>query len=206
MKALLVHGMFRTPVSMFLLGHRLEQRGLDVSYFGYSVSFELTAECATRLVRKIRQSCEGDYVLVSHSLGAVMIRLALPELSDHPPRGCYFLAPPSRACQAARHFVERWSLLRMLTRDAGALLADDVFMAGLPQPPLATTIYAGTAGPTGTLSPFGNEPNDTILTVDDTRVAGRELVGVPAVHTLIMNSKFVADDIASRAAPGLRRG
>lgn len=197
MRAILVHGMFRTPVSMLLLGRRLSRAGIDVSYFGYSASFEKTDAMAARLARRIREAAGDDYVLVSHSLGAVLIRLALPSLADMPPRACFFLAPPSRACHLARHFVERFPLLRLLTRDAGRKLADPFFMGSLPQPPAATKVYAGTAGPVGSLSPFGLAPNDGVLTVDDTRIAGRELVEVAAIHTLIMNAKPVCDDIVA---------
>ena len=204
MRAILVHGMFRTPVSMFLLGRRLARAGFEVSYFGYSATVELTDATAARLARRVREVADGEYVLVSHSLGAVLIRMALPTLSDMPPSSCFFIAPPSRACQAARHFVERWPLLRMLTRDAGLRLADDAFMDSLPVPRMTTRIFAGTAGPVGALSPFGGSKNDTILTVDDTRIRGCELVEVPAVHTLIMNSKLVADDIVASVVRELK--
>jgi alpha-beta hydrolase superfamily lysophospholipase len=189
--------MFRTPVSMLLLGRRLRRAGLDVSYFGYSASFEKTDAMAARLVRRVKGVADGDYVLVSHSLGAVLIRLALPSLADLPPRACFFLAPPSRACHLARHFVERFPLLRLLTRDAGMRLAEPFFMSTLPAPPALTKVYAGTAGPVGTMTPFGAARNDGVLTVDDTRIAGCELVEVDAIHTLIMNSKFVGDDIVA---------
>lgn len=199
MRAILVHGMFRTPVSMLLLGRRLARAGFVVSYFGYSASFERTSAMAARLARRVRDVSDGDYVLVSHSLGAVLIRLALPELADMPPRGCFFLAPPSRACHLAHHFVERFPLLRLLTRDAGVKLADPFFMRALPMPPVMTKVYAGTAGPAGPRTPFGGAVNDGVLTVDDTRIAGRPLVEVKAIHTLIMNSRVVCDDIIATA-------
>ncbi len=197
MRAILVHGLFRTPVSMFLLGRRLARAGFSVSYFGYSASLELTDAMAARLARRVREVADGDYVLVSHSLGGVLIRMALPALADLPPQACFLIAPPSRACQAAKHFVERWPLLRLLTRDAGLKLADAAFMDALPVPRMPTTIYAGSAGPTGSFSPFGGARNDTVLTVDDTRIRGCDLVEVPAVHTLIMNSKVVTEDIVA---------
>lgn len=200
MRAILVHGLFRTPVSMFLLGRRLARAGLEVSYFGYSASIELTGVTAGRLARRVRKVVDGEYVFVSHSLGAVLIRMALPALAGIPPSACFFIAPPGRACQAARHFVERWPLLPLLTRDAGHRLADAHFMESLSVPDMPTRIYAGTAGPVGARSPFGGAKNDTILTVDDTRIRGCDVVEVPAIHTLIMNSRFVADDIVAVAA------
>ena len=63
MRAILVHGLFRTPVSMFLLGRRLARAGFSVSYFGYSASLELTDAMAARLARRVREVADGDYVL-----------------------------------------------------------------------------------------------------------------------------------------------
>lgn len=183
---------------MALLGHRLRKAGLDVSLFGYSVSWETTEECAGRLLTKAREvaaSGEG-WVLVGHSFGAVLSRLILPKLGHQRPACCLFLAPPSRACMLARMVHGHTPLFRWLTRDAGRLLADPGFMRSLPVPDVPIRIYAGTAGPRGKLSPFGDEPNDAILTVDDTRIgAGETLVEVPSIHSLIMNSAQVARDI-----------
>lgn len=59
---------------------------------------------------------------------------------------------------------------------------------------MPTRIYAGTAGPRLHL----DEPNDGVLTVDETRIhAECPVIEVPAVHTFLMNSRFVADDIVA---------
>lgn len=198
MKALLVHGMFRSPVAMALLGHRLRQGGLDVEFFGYSVVWESTDECAERLLARASEvAASGEaWIVVAHSLGAVLSRMAFPRLGHRKPTACVFLAPPSRACMLAKLVHARTPLFKLLTRDAGRRLADPEFMGALPVPDVPIRIYAGTAGPTGRLSPFGNEKNDGILTVGDTRIgAGETLVEVPAIHTVIMNSQFVARDL-----------
>lgn len=184
---------------MALLGHRLRKAGLDVSFFGYSVVWESTEECVERLRVKAEQvasSGEG-WVLVGHSLGAVLGRMAFPRLGHRRPTACLFLAPPSRACLLAKLVHGRTPLFRWLTRDAGRLLADPGFMDSLPLPDVPVRIYAGTAGPRGRITPLGDEPNDGILTVEDTRIgAGETVIEVPAIHTLIMNSELVARDIA----------
>jgi len=190
--------MFRTPAAMALLGHRLSKGGLDVSFFGYSVVWETTEECAERLRKKafeVGSSGEG-WVIVGHSLGAVLSRMVFPKLGHRRPTACIFLSPPSRACLLAKLVHGHTPLFRWLTRDAGRLLADQDFMSALPVPNVPMRIYAGTAGPTGRLSPFGNEPNDAILTVEDTRIgAGETVIEVPAIHSLIMNSELAAKDI-----------
>lgn len=72
-------------------------------------------------------------------------------------------------------------------------------MAALPIPSVPVRIYAGTSGPRGALSPFGNEPNDGILTVSETALGAFPVIQVPALHTFIMNSRIVADDIVAHA-------
>ncbi len=68
-------------------------------------------------------------------------------------------------------------------------------MESLPVPGVPTKIYAGVAGPRGRYSPFGEEPNDGLLTVKETFLPRVPLQTVPALHTFIMNSKMVTQDI-----------
>ena len=65
----------------------------------------------------------------------------------------------------------------------------------LPIPAVPTTIYAGSAGPRGRWSPFRDELNDGILTVAETRLSNIPTIVVPSLHTTIMNSRRVCDDI-----------
>lgn len=200
MKALLVHGMGRTPASQLLLALRLGQAGIRTHLFGYSTlaSFGGTVERLASRVRFVAGS--QPFVLVGHSLGCVLIRAALPQLAPLGPSGCFFLAPPSRVCRAARHF-SRQRLFHLLAGEMGRFLADEALMAALPIPAGTARIYAGTAGPRGNLSPFGDEPNDGILAVSETVLGNLPVILVPALHTFIMNSRFVADDIVRHALP-----
>ena len=192
--------MGRTPASQLLLAARLQRAGLATHLFGYSARASFRSTVA-RLVSRVQFVASGHpYVLVGHSLGCVLIRAALPALAPHPPSACFFLAPPSRACRAARHF-SRQRLFRLLTGEVGQLLGSEAFMSSLPVPEIPTRIYAGTAGPRGPLSPFGSELNDGILTVSETELPGIPLVQVPALHTFIMNARVVADDIIRNALP-----
>jgi hypothetical protein len=203
-KALLVHGLGRTPASQLLLAARLRQRGISAHLFGYSARASLQRTVSRLVARATFVAGRRPYVLVGHSLGCVLIRAALPDLASHPPSACFFLAPPSTVCRAARHF-SRQRLFRLFTGEAGLALSSEEFMSGLPVPPVPTWIYAGTAGPRGPLSPFGNEPNDGILSVSETRMPGVPVLAVPVLHTFIMNSRVVAEHIAARAAGDVPR-
>ncbi|MEO6325586.1 MAG: alpha/beta hydrolase [Thermoanaerobaculia bacterium] len=194
MKAILVHGMGRTPVSQLLLARRLTRTGTQVHLFGYSTLSSFEA-CVERLAERTRALAgTGPFVLIGHSLGAVLIRSALPRLLPLAPSACFFLAPPSTACKAATFFA-RSRLFRLGTGQMGQRLADARFMADLPVPAMRFRVYAGSGGYRGALSPFGGEPNDGILAVSETAIGSAAPLVVPSVHTFIMNSRLVADDI-----------
>lgn len=181
---------------MGVLYTRMRMAGFKPHLFGYAPSFETFADCTTRLVAKIQQTLGNQpYALIGHSLGTVLIRGALPALETHPPLACFFLAPPSLACRAARFFADN-PLYKLLMGEMGQLLADEHFMAALPKPLSNTWIFAGTKGLPSRLSPFGNTVNDGILTVDETRIgADIPVIEIPATHTFIMNSGLVAEGI-----------
>ncbi len=196
MDIILIHGMGRTPLSMLVLSHRLRLRGFSTRLFGYSPTFETIEGCKLRLVSFIQKATGSrPYALVGHSLGAVLIRTALPWLKYNPPTACFFLAPPSQVCQTANFFADNL-IYRLLMGEMGQLLANGNFMASLPLPSMPTRIYAGIGGPVGKFSPFENKPNDGILTVEETQGSlDIPVTLVPSIHTFIMNSSMVADDI-----------
>lgn len=198
MDAILLHGMGRTPLAMSLLAARLRTAGIQPHLFGYSVTFERWQGCVRRLERFItRRVKDRDYIMIGHSLGTVLTRAALPHLT-HGPAACFLLTPPTQACKAARYFApKRWA--KLLGGEMAQLLADQGFMESLPVPGVPTKIYAGTAGPRGRRSPFGDEPNDSVLMVKEMMLPGVPLQTVPVLHTFIMNSNVVARDIVNIA-------
>lgn len=181
---------------MLRLRRRLRRAGHDAVLFGYSPTFESLQGASARLVRLIgRRVGTEPYALVGHSLGTVIIRTALGQLENRLPSGCFFLAPPMTACRAARFFARFWPY-RLLMGEMGQLLADEAFMRQLPMPATFTRIYAGVGGPRAGWLPFGMAPNDGILSLDEATApfAGLALE-VPALHTFIMNSRQVVEDM-----------
>lgn len=197
MQAILIHGMGRTPLSMLLLAVRLKRAGFTPHLFAHTVTFESWQGCTERLTRFINaKTSESDYIVVTHSLGAVLFRAVSPRLSRLP-KACFFIAPPSKACQSALRLSSHgW--YRCLTGEIGQRLANQEFMSSLPRPQLPTTIYAGNAGLQGRFSPFGNEPNDGVLMVSESILQNADMLVVPSLHTFIMNNKTIADDIVKK--------
>lgn len=194
MQAILVHGMGRTPLSFCKLAFCLKAARIKPMLFPYCVTIESWAGCTQRLGRFIENNTgDNPYVIVTHSLGSVLIRQVLPSLSRKP-AACFFLAPPTQACDAARRLAPKW-WYRALTGDMGQLLANQEFMSNLPKPGVLTKVYAGNAGLTGAYSPFGEDENDGILKIKETQLPGAVMQTVPSLHTFIMNNSTIIGDI-----------
>jgi hypothetical protein len=72
------------------------------------------------------------------------------------------------------------------------LLARPAFFSRLPVPSVPYTIVAGCAGPVGRRSPFGHEPNDWLVAVEETKITpGDEPTILPVGHTFMMNDRRV---------------
>ena len=186
--------MGRTPASMLVLAMRLRAAGLHPHLFGYLPALESWQNCVARLEKFIQQRTnQEDYIIIGHSLGTVLTRGVLPKLS-HKPVACFFLAPPTKACLAAKKFAPL-GLYKLLMGEMGQLLANPDFMESLPIPSIPSKIYSGTNGLRGRYSPFGNQANDGILMVEETLLPNVPTETVAAMHTFIMNKKAVAEDI-----------
>jgi hypothetical protein len=183
---------------MWLLAKRLRASGIEPRLFGYCAAFESWDGCRARLRRFIEARMrDGNFLVIGHSLGCVLLRAVIAEL-EIKPTACFFMAPPSCACKAARR-LSRSPPYRLLTGEMGQLLADAEFMRSLPTPEVPTLIYAGSGGPKGRWSPFGEELNDGILAVSETLIGDVPVQIVPAIHTLIMNSTSVTRHIVASA-------
>lgn len=197
MRAILIHGMGRTPLAMALLAYRLHQVGINSDLFWYFATFERFEPCANRLRLFIEKAEKSEkYIIVAHSLGSVLSRHVIPLLA-HKPAALFLLAPPTVACLAAKRLRDMvW--YRILTGEMGQLLADTQFMASLPLPEIPTHVYSGSVGLHGRFFPFGEEPNDGILALSETQLVGSFSQVVPSTHTFIMNNAWVARDIIGK--------
>ena len=200
MHALFIHGMGRTPLSAFPLLSRLKTGGLVTRTFAYSTALNDFSAISQRLAGRITEIAQqGDYVLIGHSLGGVLLRSALTLLpADTPlPTHVFLLGSPVRPSRMAQKMRSNL-VFRAVTKDCGQLLGSDDRMAGIATVARTTSII-GTKGLTGKLSPFGNEPNDGVVAVSETRAPWiTDEVQVPIMHTLLPASPAVADIILQK--------
>ena len=196
-RAVLVHGMGRTPLSMLLLAARLRSRGLECETFGYVAASAPFDSIAARLAERLARQPEG-YLAIGHSLGGLLLREAVRRLPEAAPRPAhlFLLGTPNHSPRLARR-LQRTPLYRLLAGDSGQMLADAGRLERLPASDIPTTVIAGTAGPRHPKGPFGHEPNDGVVSLSEARLAGASLETLPLLHTFLMNSARVADLIAS---------
>lgn len=192
MNILLVHGLGRTPLSLWSMSNALQNAGHTTEFFGYITVFQSFDDIALRLRDRLRTlSTLGPYGLVTHSMGGILTRAALTNASFPQPDHVVMLAPPNSSPRAAR-IANRLPPFRWFANQSGNNMADPDFYTQLPALDCPYTLIAGTLGPTGPLSPFGEEVNDLIVGISEIRMKPEDpIVQVPALHSFLMNREDV---------------
>ena len=203
-RVLFVHGMGRTPLSGWPLLHRLKQAGLQTTTFGYLTTIEDFVTIKRRLVSRLTEIARAeDYVLIGHSLGGVLIRAALNMLPQpvKRPRHVFLLGSPIQAARLAVR-MQRNVLYRAITGDCGQLLASPERMNEIGALHELTTSIVGICRIANGKGPFGNEPNDGIVSVGEASAPWlSDQRQVPVFHTLLPASGKVAKLILREIVP-----
>jgi len=201
MRALYVHGMGRSPISGWPMRVRLQQHGYEYDSFPYMVSLENFEAVRQRLVHKLCQMAElGNYVVIGHSLGGVLLRAALASMpAEVPlPRRLFLIGSPVAPSRLAKALRKRW-LYRALTGDCGQLLASSERMQQVPAAAVPTIAIVGNRGIKGKWTPFGDEDNDGIVAISEVLPKWEhEIITLPVIHALQPSSWIVADVIARK--------
>ena len=157
MHLLLVHGMARTPLSLTSLARFLRRAGHRPRTAGYVAALEPFATVCSRVHRHLAElAATGEpYGLVGHSLGGLILRVALGAVPTihPPPRQLIMLGTPNRPPRLARRLGHLWPY-RVINGEAGQLLRDQKFFARLPPVTVPYTIVAGTGGRRGKRQPL----------------------------------------------------
>jgi pimeloyl-ACP methyl ester carboxylesterase len=204
MLTLLAHGLGRTPISMFPLAVTLRRAGHRTQFFGYSPTFETVPRVVERLAARLRVLARFDQPvgLIGHSLGGLLLRSALAEVPELRVRRLVMLGTPNRPPRLAAR-AWQWLPFRVLTGDGGRFLATPARHAVVPLPTVPYTILAGTAGPCGRYSPFGDDVNDGIVSVSETLIRPENQPELfPVWHSFMMNNPVVRRRIVAILSEG----
>ena len=174
----------------------LRRAGYRTRFFGYVATFETISGIVERLVRRLNEVKPS--VVIGHSLGGVLLRLALSECPHLNVEHFFMLGTPNQSPRAARYFWNWWPF-RIFSGSCGRFLVAPAEYERIPELKMPYTIFAGTSGMPRVIDPFRGEPNDRIVAVSETVIdAEYPPVLVPAEHSLITYSRIVHAQIVER--------
>jgi hypothetical protein len=178
---------------MARLGRALRRVDIEPVHFGYVAAFQEFDVISSRLRDRLAEVAEGDYIAIGHSLGGLLLRSAIAALPQEVrrPSHLWMLGTPHRSPRLAQRFQQhRW--YRWLNGDVGQLLASPERISAIPSPAVPSTIIAGTGGPRGRWSLFGEDANDGIVALEEaTNRSAGELIPLPVLHPWMMNDRRV---------------
>jgi len=201
MQVLFVHGMGRTPLSGWPLLRRLRRAGLDTHSFGHLVSRESCANIVGRLAQRLTHIAgRGDYAVVGHSLGGVLLRQALRTLprTALPPKHLFLLGSPVQMSSIAARMASN-PLYRLLTGDCGRMLGSPQRMAAVGAPAVPVTAVVGVRSFSLFARLLPQESNDGVVTLAETSAPWlTDVVQVPVTHTFLPSDARVSEVILAR--------
>jgi hypothetical protein len=205
MRALLVHGIARTPLSLVRLGGDLRRIGCAPEYGGYFATTESFARISNRVSRRVAAlaGAGDDYVLIGHSMGGLLLRIAAASLppSLPGPRHLIMLGTPNHSPRLARR-LHPSIFYKLMHGDCGRVLADPNVFANIPSPTHPSTIIAGTRSLEGPDSPFGDEPNDGIVALAEARLT----VDIPVIELYVGHARMPGAKEVRDAVLGVVKG
>ena len=205
MLILLVHGLGRTQLSLFRLASALRSAGHQTRFFAYWPTFEPLDHIIRRLTKLLHSlsRCNKAIGLLGHSLGGLLLRLALDRVPEARVHRLVMLGTPSGGSRMGR-LASRRLPFRLFARECGRFLATLEEFNRLSPLRMPTTVIAGTGGPRGRFSPFGNEVNDGLVSVAEAALAGAEVIQLPVLHTIMMDSPSVRERVLAAFAQPTR--
>jgi hypothetical protein len=207
MQVLFVHGMGRSPLSGWPLLIQLRRGGLITSSFGYFTAFESFDEIKKRLVSKMAKlASDGEYVVIGHSLGGVLLRAAIDSLPIKTNKPChlFLLASPVIPSRIAIKLGSNL-IFRAITGDCGQLLGSYSRMSAIPPTSVPKTSIVGVrALPFKTFfSP--EEVNDGVVSLSEVSAEWiNEQVQVNSVHSFISSNKQVGEIVLEKVTSILK--
>ena len=195
MQVLFVHGMGRSPLSGWPMLHRLRAAGLQTHTFAYAVSWQNFSSIRQRLILRLQEmAAAGDYLVIGHSLGGVLLRAALNELPPETrlPQHVFLLGSPIQPARWAQ-LLGKNALFRVITRDCGQLLGSEQRMGEIGGVSLPVTAIVGDKGLPDWCSPFAGAPNDMVVSLAEVSADWlTDYVHVPVTHSFLPSSRRVA--------------
>ncbi len=197
---ILVHGLTRSSRSMIKIRKALQKRGFGVVCLDYpsrsAPIIQLAEEgisAALQAAHEIKDNLQPHFV--THSLGAILLRVYL-ERHPHAPLGnTVMIAPPNQGSEVVDR-LKRVPGFRLINGPAGLELgtAQNSIPQGLGPVTSTVGIIAGVKSVNPLLSLLLPKPNDGKVALGSTKVEGMsDFLVVNASHTFILDKREVID-------------
>ncbi len=200
---LFVHGMGRSPLSAWWMLRHLRRAGYPVETFYYVVTFERFGRIVDRLHRRLSALAgRGEYIVIGHSLGGVLLRAALNRGNlPRQPRKLFLLGSPLQASTIAKR-MRRKVWYRLLTRDCGDLLADDLRMREVGTATAPAIAIVGTRDSRLSRRYLEGRRSDGVVLVEEATADWlAETVYVDELHMLLPVRRRTAEIILLKMLP-----
>lgn len=192
---LLLHGLGRNNMAMWLLASRLEDAGFHVHRVGYdsfNTSIPEIEEHIAEQVDSYTSTVSGTIHFVGHSMGGLLIRAYL---EDHilPSLGrTVLIGTPNKGTPVADRVKGNW-LLETFNSPAEELGTKDSFPLSLEQPYYPVGVIAGRVD-SCIADYFIPGENDGLVPVESTKVSNMsDFIVVDSGHSFLRYDKTVAD-------------
>lgn len=198
---ILLHGLWRTELSMKWLQWELEEAGFATANPTYPSLRYPIEELARRGVGQGLRECAPHQAakihFVTHSLGGILVRQYLNQTEIPGLSRVVMLGPPNQGSQMA-DYVSSLELLRPLTPEAIEQLGTGERSVPQRLGPVdfELGIIAGTANSRGPMPGTPARASDGTVAVEETMVPGMlDFIELPVGHTFMMWSPAVRDQV-----------
>jgi len=199
-QVVVLHGLGRSSMSMWLLANRLTQAGFEVHNLDYPSTQASVQELVGVLSNQIEKCCLGSEKplhFVTHSLGGILVRAYIAQKRPHNLGRVVMLSPPNQGSQLVDELREN-PLFQWATGPAGQELGTDP--SNLPSRLGPADFEVGIITGSQSLNPLASwlvtGEDDGKVSVESAQLKGMaDFLVVPNTHTFIMNSSQVAQEV-----------
>lgn len=197
----LLHGLARISNSMGELATKLNRSGYQVVNINYpSRSYPVDVLAADAVGRGVAQ-CRGRHLdtihFVTHSLGGILVRFYLQEQNLIELGRVVMLGPPNQGTELVDGLLPLPGFSFFWGPTGSALgTGQDSIISNLGPVDFDLGIIAGNTNINPLIALLSVGPNDSIVTVESTKVAGMNDHRVlPVTHTFMMRNNEVIDHV-----------
>ncbi|PCJ25880.1 MAG: alpha/beta hydrolase [SAR86 cluster bacterium] len=197
----LLHGLARVSNSMSELSRKLERANYDVVSINYpsrrhSIDV-LAADAVGRGVASCRLLHAPQISFVTHSLGGILLRYYLVDNEIAELNKVVMLGPPNQGSELVDGLLPVPGFKFFGGPTGIALGTDDAgIVASLGAVNFDLGVIAGTTNINPLARLFIPGPNDSIVSVESTKVEGmRDHIILPVTHTFMMRNNQVIDEV-----------